>query len=919
MKIKFFCFISFLMMVDFANGQNQPRIESLIIKLKSAKDDTNKVNLLNDLSECYAEFQIQKKYIFQSLQLAEKLNFYTGEIIALKNLGNFSYDSSSFCFNKAKRLCLKTNNLFLLANILRDFNNSELSDSGQKVFKINNLIYSCQLFKKLNNEKEIYTNYLILAQCYARLNKKDSAYFYIKQMIALAEKSKDKTLLFPAYFNFAPIRHWVGDTTLVTEYFRKAELLLNIIEKTEPPRYDWLIQAGRFYYYLYVFYYDKNKPDSVIKYAKKALAYTLKTKKIKTFDYQYYYINSRIYNGLIRIYLNKNQLHNADEYVQIAISDFKSPLNRLQLFKLYFELSKIFSEYHVFDRSLFYNKEAMKIAEKMGDEKFKNLMYEIMAFHYRRLGDQHGNINNILQILKIKDPKNNPGGACRFYLKLAYSYARLGNSDSAKFYNDSAYNLNKKLGDIGYKGDLLINYTLIYELRKEYKKAFDYNQEAFDLKNKYNLDFDLDFAPEGNFARIYLNMNQYQKALYYSLKSLQISNSNNDKEGQRDDYKTLYEIYKNLNEPAKSLECYEKYNNLKEEISGENSRRAFQIAKMNELSEKSDHEIKTLQQKEQFKELKIQFQKRIVYSLLLGSLLLIGLLAFAFYNYVQKKNAYQILEQQKEEIETQSEEITSQRDMLFQQNKDITDSMEYAKFIQEALLTSHEVLDNCKLRNFILYKPRDIISGDFYWFKQIKNYLYFTAADCTGHGVPGAFMSVLGISLLNEIVGKRDLNPPAMVLNELRKRLKKSLKQDNPDTSSHDGMDITLCLLDLETNQLQYSGAFNPLLLIRNNELTEYEADRMPVGVHPKDSNNFTNHEIQLQKSDSLYLFSDGYVSQFGGPEGKKFNMKQFKQLLLAAQAEPIENQNQILDSRFIEWQGSIGQVDDVLVIGVKV
>jgi two-component system, sensor histidine kinase LadS len=271
------------------------------------------------------------------------------------------------------------------------------------------------------------------------------------------------------------------------------------------------------------------------------------------------------------------------------------------------------------------------------------------------------------------------------------------------------------------------------------------------------------------------------------------------------------------------------------------------------------------------------------------------------------------------EIEEQKEEITSQRDMLFQQKKDITDSMEYAKFIQEALLTSHEVLDNCLLHNFILYKPRDIISGDFYWFKQIKNYLYFTAADCTGHGVPGAFMSVLGISLLNEIVGKRDLNPPALVLNELRKRLKKSLKQDNPNTTSQDGMDISLCLLDLETLQLQYAGAFNPLLVFRNNELTEYEADRMPVGVHPKDSNNFTNHEIPLQKGDSLYLFSDGYVSQFGGPEGKKLNMKQFKQLLLAAQAEPIENQNQILDTRLIEWQGSIGQVDDVLVIGVKV
>jgi serine phosphatase RsbU (regulator of sigma subunit) len=257
--------------------------------------------------------------------------------------------------------------------------------------------------------------------------------------------------------------------------------------------------------------------------------------------------------------------------------------------------------------------------------------------------------------------------------------------------------------------------------------------------------------------------------------------------------------------------------------------------------------------------------------------------------------------------------------VLFQQKKDITDSMEYACFIQQALLTSHEVLDNCHLQNFILFKPKDIISGDFYWFKQIKNYLYFTAADCTGHGVPGAFMSVLGISLLNDIVGKRDLNPPAIILNELRKRLKKSLKQDNPNTTSHDGMDITLCLYDLETCKLQFAGAFNPLLLIRNNELIEYEVDRMPVGVHPKDTTEFKNNEIQLQQGEMLYIFSDGYISQFGGLFGKKLNMKQFKELLLEIHHEPLEIQNQILEARLNEWQRNIEQVDDILVIGIRI
>ncbi len=281
--------------------------------------------------------------------------------------------------------------------------------------------------------------------------------------------------------------------------------------------------------------------------------------------------------------------------------------------------------------------------------------------------------------------------------------------------------------------------------------------------------------------------------------------------------------------------------------------------------------------------------------------------------------AYEELNQQNEEIATQRDEIESQRDKLYLQNKNITDSIEYARFIQQALLTSHEILENCNLQNFILFIPKDIISGDFYWFKQIKNYLYFAAADCTGHGVPGAFMSVLGISLLNEIVSKRDLNPPALVLNELRKKLKKSLKQDNSETTSHDGIDISLCLLDFETKMLQFSGAFNPLFLVRNDELIEYTADHMPVGIYPKDKIDFTNQEIQLKSNDLLFIFSDGYISQFGGENGKKFNFKQFKQLLIEINNQPLETQKQLLEKRFVEWQRDFEQIDDILVVGIKI
>ncbi len=277
------------------------------------------------------------------------------------------------------------------------------------------------------------------------------------------------------------------------------------------------------------------------------------------------------------------------------------------------------------------------------------------------------------------------------------------------------------------------------------------------------------------------------------------------------------------------------------------------------------------------------------------------------------------IEQQKEEILSQNEEIIAQRDLLFRQNKDITDSIEYARYIQQALLNSVDVIQNSNLQNFILYIPRDIISGDFYWFKRIKNYVYFTAADCTGHGVPGAFMSVLGISLLNEIVSKRDLNPPATILNELRKKIIRSLSHENQSNKSHDGIDISLCLFDFESKLLQFAGAYNPLIIVRDNNIIELNADRMPVGIHPKDYLEFTNHTIQLEPNDMLYLFSDGYLSQFGGETGKRYGIKRFKQLLIDISNKPIDLQYQLLEKELLSWKRDFEQIDDILIIGIKI
>ena len=301
------------------------------------------------------------------------------------------------------------------------------------------------------------------------------------------------------------------------------------------------------------------------------------------------------------------------------------------------------------------------------------------------------------------------------------------------------------------------------------------------------------------------------------------------------------------------------------------------------------------------------------------------------------------IQQQRDEIEAQRDEIqaqrdlaTSQRDTIADQKKEITDSIYYAKRIQNALLPPLIFLEKHLPEHFIMFKPRDIVSGDFYWATEKGNKLIITAADCTGHGVPGGFMSMLGISFLNEIVNQKSVIQANEILNSLRNNIISSLHQTSEDDSSKDGMDIAMCVIDLvpvpslldkeEVYNMEFAGANNPLYIIRKNgdtenpsRLTVIKGDNMPIGIHVNYKRSFTNHKIQVKKGDRLYLFSDGYADQFGGPKGKKFKYKNFKNLLIENYDKPMPVQEDILEKALKQWQGDHEQVDDIIVIGIRI
>ena len=234
-------------------------------------------------------------------------------------------------------------------------------------------------------------------------------------------------------------------------------------------------------------------------------------------------------------------------------------------------------------------------------------------------------------------------------------------------------------------------------------------------------------------------------------------------------------------------------------------------------------------------------------------------------------------------------------------------------------MPSSEYLKEILPNYFILNKPKDIVSGDFYWIEQKDNKLIIVIADSTGHGVPGAFMSMLGVSMLNEIVNKDETIVAGVILTELREKVKSSLKQTGGNNDQKDGFDMAISIIDLENKKLEFAGAYNPLFLIRNNELIEIKADKMPIGIHIKEKDYFTTHKINLNENDSVYMFSDGFADQFGGENNKKFKIKSFKSLLLNIQNKSLQEQHSHLINTFEKWKGDSEQVDDVLVFGVKI
>jgi serine phosphatase RsbU (regulator of sigma subunit) len=333
-------------------------------------------------------------------------------------------------------------------------------------------------------------------------------------------------------------------------------------------------------------------------------------------------------------------------------------------------------------------------------------------------------------------------------------------------------------------------------------------------------------------------------------------------------------------------------------------------------TEKKNKTIELLNKEKEKQNIVIETKEQKNKIIILSSILILLTIAL-FSTWLYKK--YKETEKQKAIIELQKNEVENKNQLIEEQQKEIKDSINYAKRIQNSFMASENEFKHLLKEYFILFKPKDIVSGDFYWSGQLKNKLYLCVADSTGHGIPGAFMSLLNISLMNEALFSKEIENTNEILDFVRKILILGLKPDRTGQGGNDGMDCTLIRIDLATKQLQYTGANNPLWIVRNGQMTELKPNKMPVGRSPKENTPFLSETISLQPEDIIYMFTDGYADQFGGPKGKKYKYKQLNELFISISDKPAKDQLEILNESITNWKGTLEQVDDICIIGIKI
>jgi serine phosphatase RsbU (regulator of sigma subunit) len=582
---------------------------------------------------------------------------------------------------------------------------------------------------------------------------------------------------------------------------------------------------------------------------------------------------------------------------------------------------------------------AVGFSEKGGkDYRFLTDVWSNIAICHQNMGNQKEMLESFENALKYAKESGRTGEVARIERIMSAIYFMKGDNYHAELYCLSCIESAKSSGNLDVLQLCYKDYSEVLEKGNDFIKALEYYEKHLNLRDSLNFENRLAEKDASDRQAEYESLEQRLKTEIANeeIEGLELKNIKAESSRRANEITLLLkqqELDRSENVRLAQSVALEKerleINNRIRDIKSLKQQQAIDSLSL----EQKDMEAKALESENQLletrrreQELKAEKEKQIrklavglgVLMVLVAVMILAGLISTRKQNQRLAESKRQI-ERINADLEATNKEVLKQKDIIEQKNQAITDSIQYASRIQTAVLPPVNFLGEWKIENFILFKPKAIVSGDFYWGVKKNGKIIVAAGDCTGHGVPGGFMSMLGHAFLDEIVNTRKIENAATILNYLRDEIIYTLKQKGTTGEARDGMDISLVIMDLQAGILDFAGANNPIYLIRDNKIQKYQADHMPIGIHFISFTPFRNNRIEMKKGDYLYLFSDGYADQFGGPKGRKFMYKPFQELLLQNHNKPMEVQKDILDSTFQDWKGNYDQVDDVLVIGMHI
>lgn len=683
----------------------------------------------------------------------------------------------------------------------------------------------------------------------------------------------------------------------------KVDSLLNVIKKNKE---DSL--SLKAYVEIITLIKDKNQ-SLALRFANEGLV----SSRIQKNDYFIAFFSS----FLAEQYELKADYNNALKFYEESLNSYQKLDSLKRVAELKNNIGRVYEKKSIFDKAIVYYIEGLKIREKIKDKKGIASSYNSIGLINYYQSDYDNALKNFNFALTLVKELKNPLGLATIYNNFGLVYIEKKQYDSALTYINLSLKYYEQIENWYGIATAYSNLAICYYSKNDLKTAEKFYLKSIKIKEEIDDKYGL-ISSYISLTVLYQKKGLFPEAIATINKAIELAKEVENNEGLSRAYQVLAELYSQVNKFDLAYKTYIKFYELRDSIYNDNTSKIINSLQEQFQSEKREKDI-------QLANSKIKQQSLLIYGASIVIALILSLTVIILRNNRQRKRANKLLSEQ-------NEEITIQKEIIEQKNHDILASITYAKRIQEAILPLPQYMSKY-LNMFVLFKPKDIVSGDFYWFMSFENHVLFAVVDCTGHGVPGAFMSIVGYNSLNQVIKEYNLTNPGLILDKLNILVQQALHTDEQEIK--DGMDISLCSLNVKTKVLQYAGANNPLYIVRQKEkstilasdkvvesynhiLYEIKANAQPIGAYIEHQ-NFKCHEINLEEGDSIYIFSDGFADQFGGPIGKKLKYKPFKEFLLSIQAYKIEDQRKHLQLFFDEWKGNYDQIDDVCIMGIRV